>query len=155
MAWILKLYDRLVLAAASSIASHLVLFFTRFVLAGVFWRSGRSKVEDGSLLQISEATHYLFENDYAAVPLPAALAAPLATYAEHLFPVLLVLGLFTRLSACALLLMTFVIQVFVYPQAWWTAHALWVALALIIIHRGAGALSLDHLLLRFRSAQLA
>jgi len=70
------------------------------------------------------------------------LAAHLSTYSEHLFPLLLVLGLFTRLSALALLGMTFVIEVFVYPDAWPT-HLSWAGLLLIIIARGAGALSLD------------
>lgn len=76
--------------------------------------------------------------------LPPAIAAYLATYAEHLFPLLLVLGLLTRLSALALLLMTLVIQLFVYPDAWST-HLSWAALLLLLIGRGAGRLSLDHL----------
>ena len=66
----------------------------------------------------------------------------MAAYAEHLFPVLLVLGLFSRFSAFALLGMTTVIEVFVYPDAWPT-HLSWAGLLLIIIGRGAGKLSLD------------
>ena len=61
--------------------------------------------------------------------IPPELAAHLATYAEHLFPLLLVLGLFTRLSAVALLGMTAVIQIFVYPDAWPT-HLSWAGLLL-------------------------
>jgi putative oxidoreductase len=72
----------------------------------------------------------------------------MATYAEHLFPVLLVIGLFTRLSALALLGMTMVIQFFVYPEAWWSVHMNWVALALVLITRSGGSLSLDQLLTR-------
>jgi putative oxidoreductase len=71
------------------------------------------------------------------------IAAYAATLAEHLFPVLLVLGLMTRFSALALLVMTAVIQVFVYPGAWPT-HGLWAAAFLLLIARGPGALSLDH-----------
>jgi putative oxidoreductase len=67
----------------------------------------------------------------------------MATVSEHLFPVLLVVGLLTRLSALALLGMTMVIQIFVYPEAWWQAHSLWAAMALVLIVRGAGAISLD------------
>jgi putative oxidoreductase len=67
----------------------------------------------------------------------------MATYAEHLFPLLLILGLLSRLSALALLGMTTVIEVFVYPDAWAT-HLTWAGLLLIIIAKGAGRLSLDH-----------
>jgi putative oxidoreductase len=73
------------------------------------------------------------------------IAAHLATYAEHLLPILLVLGLFTRLSALGLLAMTAVIQIFVYPDAWPT-HLSWVALMLYLAGRGAGGLSLDRAL---------
>ena len=72
----------------------------------------------------------------------------MATYAEHLFPLLLVIGLCTRLSALALLGMTMVIQIFIYPEAWWSVHIIWVALALVLITRGAGRFSLDALLVR-------
>ena len=75
----------------------------------------------------------------------------MATVSEHLFPILLVLGLFTRLSAFALLCMTMVIQIFVYPEAWWSVHSLWVALALVLVMRGAGSISLDAPLLRART----
>jgi putative oxidoreductase len=77
--------------------------------------------------------------------LSPGLAAHLATYAEHLFPILLVLGLCTRLSALALLGMTAVIQIFVYPDAWPT-HLSWAALLLYLVGRGAGAVSLDRAL---------
>ena len=70
---------------------------------------------------------------------------PIAAYAEHLFPLLLVLGLFTRLSALALLGMTLVIQVLVYPDAWPT-HLSWAAILLYIAGRGAGTLSMDRVL---------
>lgn len=124
-------------------AEGAALLLVRVALAGVFWRSGRSKVTEDSWLQISDATRYLFETEYAGVPLPPAIAAPMATYAEHVFPFLLVLGLLTRFSAMSLLAMTLVIQVFVFPEAWWTTHILWVALAAILISRGAGIFSLD------------
>jgi putative oxidoreductase len=72
----------------------------------------------------------------------------MATVSEHLFPILLVLGLFTRLSAAALLGMTMVIQIFVYPDAWWPVHSLWTALALVLIVQGGGFLSLDAALVK-------
>ena len=150
MQHIATLYDRIVAIAASRLAEGIALLQARIALAGIFWRSGRSKVTEDSLFEISDSTRYLFENDYAAVPLPAEIAAPLATLGEHLFPVLLVIGLATRLSAAALLAMTLVIQIFVYPQAWWTTHILWAALAAVLIVRGGGVLSLDALIGQWR-----
>jgi len=139
----ISLYQRLVAIAASRIPEGLALLLTRLALAGVFWRSGRSKVEEGSLFSISDTTYYLFSEEYSAVPLPSDFAAVMATVAEHAFPVLLVLGLFTRGAALGLLGMTLVIQIFVYPEAWWQVHALWAAMCLILIARGAGLFSLD------------
>jgi putative oxidoreductase len=143
-----NMIDRLLSLAGAAWLESLALLFTRVVLAGIFWRSGRTKVEDGSLLTLSDTSFFLFQEEYAGVPLPPTLAAYLATWAEHLFPVLLVLGLATRLSALALAGMTLVIQIFVYPEAWWTVHALWLALALQLVTRGPGDLSLDRLLWR-------
>jgi putative oxidoreductase len=128
----------------------LALLLARLSLAGVFWRAGRTKVVEGSWLQVSDSTRYLFREEYRAVPLPPEWSMYAATYAEHLFPFLLVIGLATRLSALALLAMTLIIQFFVYPEAWWSTHSLWAALALTLMSRGAGLLSLDELLKRFR-----
>ena len=147
---ILSSYDRVVDFVTGCRMQNLTLLFTRLVLAGIFWRSGRTKVVEGTWLSISDTTHYLFAEEYAGVPLPSDLAAVLATVSEHLFPILLVLGLFTRMSALALLGMTMVIQIFVYPEAWWPVHSLWAALALVLIMRGGGSISLDAPLLRMR-----
>ena len=148
---ILAAYDRVVEMATQNMVQNLILLFTRVVLAGIFWRSGRTKVDEGSWFSISDTTYFLFQEEYAGVPLPSDFAAVMATVSEHVFPILLVVGLFTRLSALALLGMTMVIQIFVYPEAWWSVHSLWVALALILVTRGAGAISLDAPLLRARS----
>lgn len=115
----------------------------RLAIAAVFFSSGRTKVS--GILTIKPGTYSLFETEYALPLLSPQLAAHLATYAEHLFPLLLVLGLLARLSAMALLAMTLVIQVFVYPDAWPT-HLTWIGLMLIVIGRGAGWLSIDRLL---------
>ena len=71
------------------------------------------------------------------------MPATLAATAEHVFPVLLLLGLATRFSALALLGMTAVIQVFVYPGAYAT-HGVWATVLLFLIAKGPGALSIDH-----------
>jgi len=115
----------------------------RLGIASVFFMSGRTKVE--GLLSITPSTYELFQSEYALPLVSPWLAAHLATYAEHLFPLLLVLGLFTRLSALALLGMTTVIEVFVYPDAWPT-HLSWAGLLLLLVAKGAGALSLDRVL---------
>lgn len=143
-------YDRAVAVVSSRTFESAALLLTRLALAGVFWRSGRSKVVEGTWLTISDGTRFLFSEEYSKVPLPPEFAALLATGAEHLFPVLLVLGLATRLSALALLGMTMTIQIFVYPEAWWTVHSLWSAMCLALIARGSGLLGLDPFLVKAR-----
>ena len=121
----------------------LLALVNRIAIAAIFFYSGRTKVE--GFLTITEGTYELFRSEYKLPLMPPELAAPLATYAEHLFPLLLVLGLFTRLSALALLGMTLTIQLFVYPDAWPT-HLSWAALLLYLVGRGGGVLSLDRCL---------
>jgi len=127
-------------AAAKLLPESALLLVARLGLAAIFFLSGRTKVE--GVLTITPSTYELFRSEYALPLVPPEIAAHLATYSEHLFPVLLVLGLFTRLSAAALLGMTLVIQVFVYPDAWPT-HLSWAGLMLPLIAKGAGAISLD------------
>jgi putative oxidoreductase len=140
-----QIWAKFTALAGSRWSEALTLLLVRVALAGIFWRSGRTKVEEGSWLSVSDTTIFLFEEEYKGVPLPPELAAHMATYAEHLFPILLVLGLATRLSALALIGMTLVIQIFVFPEAWWAVHSLWVALGAILVVRGGGLLSADHL----------
>jgi putative oxidoreductase len=130
-------------AALNRIPGDLLLLVARFGVAGVFFMSGRTKVE--GLLTIKASTYDLFNTDYKLPFVPPVIAAHAATYSEHLFPILLVLGLFSRVGALALLGMTTVIEVFVYPDAWPT-HLSWAGLLLPIIARGGGAWSLDRLL---------
>ena len=146
MQGLLSTYDRLTAWLASRLPEGLALLATRIALAGIFWRSGRTKVEEGSLFSISEQAYFLFEYEYTGLPIPPAIATPMATLAEHLLPLLLVLGLFTRLSALGLFVMTLVIQIFVYPEAWWSTHILWFAMAAILVSRGGGLFSLDAVL---------
>ncbi|MCC6924935.1 MAG: DoxX family protein [Novosphingobium sp.] len=129
----------------------LLLAFVRVVLGGIFWRSGQTKVEEGTWFQLTETTYELFRTEYAGVPLPAEFAAVMANAAEHVLPALLLAGLFTRGAALGLLGMTLTIQVFVYPDAWWPEHSLWAALALVLVLRGGGLFSLDALLARRRA----
>ncbi|MBK5960364.1 DoxX family protein [Rhodoplanes elegans] len=133
-----------VTAALERIPYSLVALVARLSIAGVFWRSGQTKVSGFGL---SDSVVDLFRDEYRLPLVDPALAATAAAIAEHLFPALLVLGLATRLSALALLIMTLVIQLLVYPDAWPT-HGTWAACLLILMTRGAGTVSLDHLLAR-------
>jgi putative oxidoreductase len=133
-------YNRIADYIGSLIGHDLLALAARFSMAGIFWLSGRTKVE--GWLSVTDSAIALFADEYALPLVPPAIAAHVAAYAEHLFPVLLVLGLCTRASALALLGMTAVIQVFVYPDAWPT-HLTWATALLYLAGRGAGRLSLD------------
>lgn len=122
------------------IPDSLLALAARVAIAAIFFLSGRTKVD--GLLTLKDTTFLLFAEEYRVPLLPSDLAAYLATYAEHLFPLLLVLGLATRGAALGLLGMTAVIQVFVYPDAWPT-HLSWATLLVFLVARGGGAWSVD------------
>jgi len=127
----------------TNLISHATLALAaRFGVGSIFFMSGRTKVN--GLLTVKDGAYALFREEYKLPVLPPELAAHVTTYAEHLFPLLLALGLFTRLSALALLGMTAVIQIFVYPHAWPT-HLSWAVLMLYLVGRGAGPVSMDRL----------
>lgn len=126
-----------------AIPDWLQLLAARIAVASIFLLSGRTKVE--GFFTMKQATYDLFAYEYALPLVAPELAAKAATVAEHVLPMLLIAGLCSRLSAAGLLVMTLVIQLFVYPAAWPT-HLSWAALLLPIIARGAGSASLDHLL---------
>ncbi|AVJ19237.1 TQO small subunit DoxD family protein [Serratia sp. MYb239] len=133
----------------------------RIALAATFWLSGQSKVEGltidilgGEPLRLgiphlSSGALALFATEYQLPLLPPAIAATLAAVAEHLFPLLLLLGLATRFSALALWVMTLVIQIFVYPDAW-PVHSMWMSVQIYLMSYGGGKLALDSLLCRRR-----
>lgn len=150
------------LNAASTLCARipdaLIALVARFSIAATFWLSGQTKVQGFAANfvsgqfelgwpRLSDSAIDLFREEYRLPLLAPELAAPLAAFAEHLFPLLLLFGLATRFSALALLAMTAVIQVFVYPDAY-ALHGTWAAALLFLIARGGGALSLDALLAR-------
>lgn len=135
------LYPRAARRIDRAVPEAVLLLVARLGIAVVFFQSGRTKVE--GLLTISDGTYELFRTEYALPLVAPEVAAHAATYSEHLFPILLVLGLFTRPAALALLGMTTVIQLFVYPDAWPT-HLSWAGLLLPLIARGGGKWSLDN-----------
>jgi putative oxidoreductase len=113
----------------------------RAAVAVVFWNSAMAKLANW------DTTIALFTDEYQVPLLPPELAAYMAATIELTTPILLVLGLLTRAAALVLLGMTTVIEIFVYPQAWPT-HIQWAAMLLILLCRGPGKLSIDHLLQR-------
>ena len=138
---ILRIFDGI----SGLIPGWLLALLARGSIAYTFWSSGRTKVS--GFLDISDSTYFLFEQEYAVPLIPSDIAAHMATYAEHFFPILLVLGLFTRFAALSLLIMTSVIQIFVYPDAW-SVHMWWALAMLYLMKYGAGVISLDHLMRR-------
>ena len=136
-------YDFVASTAERLFPPSFLLLFQRLGIAAVFFMSGRTKVD--GLLTVNDTAFELFRSDYALPFVMPEIAAYAATYSEHLFPLLLVLGLFTRLAALSLLVMTSIIEIFVYPDAWPT-HLSWVGLLLPLIALGGGKLSLDRAL---------
>jgi putative oxidoreductase len=124
----------------------LALLALRLPVSVVFWRSGRTKAEGWNIFEVSEAQYYLFRDEFG-LPFPE-LMAHLTAIAEHVLPLLLVLGLLARLGALGMLCMTMVIQLFVFPDAWLSAHMFWAAILFAVLALGPGKLSLDHLLCR-------
>jgi putative oxidoreductase len=142
----------------SLIPHSLIAFIARFSIAAVFWNSGQTKIEGLAINLVSgeftlgwprlaDSAVALFADEYKLPFIAPALAAPMAALAEHVLPILLLVGLATRLSALGLLVMTLVIQIFVYPDAYAT-HGTWAAVLLYLIARGPGVLSLDRWLAR-------
>jgi putative oxidoreductase len=136
------LFAKVASLAERMLPMSFLLLVQRLGIAAVFFQSGRTKVE--GWFAIPDTTIELFRSEYALPLLPPEVAAYLAAGAEHLFSILLVLGLFTRLSAASLLGMTLVIEIFVYPDAWPT-HLSWAGLMLPLIALGGGRWSLDRL----------
>jgi len=146
------------IALFEKIPYSLIAFIARFSIAAVFWKSGQTKVEGFAIDLISgtfelgeprlaASTLPLFRSEYHVPLLSPEVAAHLAAFAEHFFPVLILLGLATRFSALALIGMTLTIQLFVYPDAYPT-HGTWIALLLLLVAKGPGRLSIDHWIAR-------
>ena len=131
-----------------------IALIARLSMAAVFWQAGQTKVQ-GFVVDIvnaevhlgwprlSDSVIALFMDEYRLPFISPSVAAPMAAFGEHLFPLMLVLGLATRFSALAMLGMTLVIQLFVYPGSYAT-HGTWAAALLFLMARGPGKLSLDH-----------
>lgn len=145
-------------AACSFVSYALVGLLLRLVMARVFFLDGQTKIDgphlaysfhgfDFSLIvptQVKAETLFTFITQYAALPLPGAIAAYLVGYAEFVLPLMLVLGFGTRIAALGLLIMTAMVQIFVLPQALWSTHIYWASLLLVLLSLGPGQISIDH-----------
>lgn len=157
MNMVIQIVQNLV-ALCARIPDAWVALLARFSIAAIFWKSGQTKIQGFSLdivsgefqlgwPSLSDSVVDLFREEYRLPLIPPELGALLAAFSEHIFPALILFGLATRFSALALLGMTTVIQVFVYPDAYPT-HGVWAAVLLFLIARGPGPLALDALIAR-------
>jgi putative oxidoreductase len=128
-------------SAVERIPLGLLQLAMRIAVGAVFFNSGLLKINSW------EFAIKLFEDEYKVPLIDPVWAARLAAFNELTFPVLLVLGLATRLATLPLLGMILVIQTLVYPQAW-VDHLLWGSILLFLLSRGPGAISLDALIER-------
>jgi putative oxidoreductase len=151
-------------SACSFVPYALVALALRLAMARVFFLDGQTRVEgprvplnvqdllqgfDLSVVlpfQVKAETFTAFLTQYPALPVPPVLAAYLVSYAEFILPLMLVLGLGTRFAAIGLLVMTAMIQIYVMPQALWTVHVYWAAILMVLVSRGAGHISIDHII---------
>lgn len=144
--------------ALKQIPDTVIALLGRFSVAAIFWISGQTKITGFSVNIVSGEFHFgwprlsdtavaLFQDEYRLPLLPPELAAVMAVLGEHVFPALLLLGMATRFSALALLVMTATIQIFVYPDAYPT-HGVWAAVLLYLVARGPGMVSIDHWIAR-------
>ncbi len=114
----------------------------RVIIGLVFFKSGLTKLDGFGL---SDSAIFLFQDEYKVPLIDPWLAAHLAAFAELTMPILLFAGLAARFAAAALLGMTLVIEIFVYPEAY-VLHGLWAVALLTIMAHGAGVVSVDHLI---------
>jgi putative oxidoreductase len=124
----------------------LVQLVGRLAIAGVFLRAGLQKLDGW------ETTLALFREEYRVPVLPAELAAVIAATTEVGGSLLILIGLATRPATLPFFGMILTIQLFVFPQAW-PEHLTWTAILLLLLTRGAGALSVDHVLGRWLTAR--
>lgn len=146
------------IALSSKIPHSLIAFVARFSIAAVFWKSGQTKIEGLAIdfvngdfqfgwPHLADSAVSLFKDEYKLPFFSPELTAPMAAFAEHIFPIMILLGIGTRFSALALLGMTLTIQFLVYPGAYPT-HGTWAAVLLYLIAQGPGRFAIDDLIAR-------
>jgi putative oxidoreductase len=158
---IASIIDKLV-ALCAVIPYALVAVGLRFVMARVFFLPGQSKIEgpvvpfdwvarnvEYSVIlpsEIKDTALQALQAQYAGLPMSPTVAAYLFTYAEFVLPLCLIIGFATRFAALGLLIMTVMIQLYVMPELWWVTHIYWVAILMVLMSVGPGAVSADALI---------
>lgn len=131
-----------IISMLEQIPQSSISLLARVIIGLVFFKSGLTKIEG---FHITDAAIFLFQEEYKLPLLSPSLAAHIAAIMELSMPLFLFAGLATRFAALALLGMTLVIELFVYPEAY-VMHGLWAVALLTLIKYGAGAISLDHMI---------
>lgn len=138
----------------ASIPEWIVNLAMRIVIFKVFWFSVQTKItgltiggQHFAFWNVTDNTFLLFDFEYGIPLIPTSLAAYAGTFGEFFLSLMILLGIATRFAALGLMIMTLVIQFFVYPDAWWTVHVYWVLPLLYLMKYGGGAVSLDKMLL--------
>ena len=155
----LTIVDRIV-AICGAAAHALIALVLRIVIARAFFVDGQAKIvgpvialpirgyDLGLILPAGLRAETLdsFATRFAAVPVSPSFISYGFAYAEFLLPICLFVGFSARLAALILAAMTIVMQVYIDPNALWTAHAYWFSILLVLMMRGPGAISLDRLI---------
>ena len=113
----------------------------RIGVGATFFRAGLLKYNS------FEFAVKLFQEEYRVPLLDPAVAARIAMVQELTIPILLFLGLATRMATIPLLGTIAVIQIFVYPNAY-NEHLVWGSILVLVLTRGPGVFSLDYLIER-------
>lgn len=139
----------------ASIPEWIVNVAMRLVIFKVFWFSVQTKItgltiagQHFAFWNITDNTFLLFDFEYGIPLIPTSLAAYMGTFGEFFLSLMILFGVLTRFAALGLLLITLVIQLFVYPDAWWTVHVYWVLPLLYLMKHGGGKIALDKLLFK-------
>jgi putative oxidoreductase len=119
----------------------IILLAGRIGVGATFFKAGLLKYQSW------EFAVKLFEQEYQVPLLDPAVAAGIAMVQELTIPILLFLGLATRIATVPLLGMIAVIQTFVYPNAY-NEHLVWGAILVLLLTRGPGVYSMDYLIAR-------
>ena len=137
----IKLYEQLSELCATFL-TPLTNLAARIYIGLDFFRSGLAKIGD------FEETLELFEEDWIVPLLPSNVSAYLATAGELVLPIMLFLGLFTRIGAAGLFVMALVIEIFVFPGT--VQHYYWMIILAMLVAQGGNKLSLDNFLLKIK-----
>lgn len=150
-------------SACSFVPYALVALGLRLIMARVFFLDGQTRIDGPRLpldiqgfdlsvvlpMQVKAETFAAFLTQYPPLPVPPTLAAYALSYAEFILPAMLVLGFGARFAALCLLIITALIQVYVLPDALWTVHVYWAAILTVLLSRGPGQVSVDHIIRLF------